>query len=71
MYDGRFGFLWAISYLGSLLPHLYFKSAIIDPVFNFFIFLSIYFLFQTVQQYQQAKDKRFALLGVSLLVLPY
>ncbi len=61
MYDGRFGFLWAISYLGSLLPHLYFKSAIIDPVFNFFIFLSIYFLFQTVQHYQQAKDKRFAL----------
>jgi Dolichyl-phosphate-mannose-protein mannosyltransferase len=63
MYDGRFGFLWALSYLGSFLPHLYFKSAIIDPVFNFFIFLSIYFLFQTIQNYKQPKDKYLALLA--------
>ena len=41
----RFGFIWAISYLGSFLPHLYFKSGIIDPVFNYFIFLSIYFMY--------------------------
>jgi 4-amino-4-deoxy-L-arabinose transferase-like glycosyltransferase len=63
IYDGRFGFLWAISYLGSFLPHLYFKSAIIDPVFNFFIFLSIYFLFQTIQNYKQPKGKYLALLA--------
>lgn len=41
----RFGFIWALSYLGTFLPHLYFKSAIIDPVFNYFIFLGIYFMF--------------------------
>jgi 4-amino-4-deoxy-L-arabinose transferase-like glycosyltransferase len=41
----QFGFIWAISYLGSFLPHLYFKSGIIDPVFNYFIFLSIYFMY--------------------------
>jgi hypothetical protein len=41
----RFGFIWAISYLGSFLPHLYFKSGIIDPVFNYFIFLSVYFMY--------------------------
>jgi len=41
----RFGFIWAISYLGSFLPHLYFKSGIIDPVFNYFIFISIYFMY--------------------------
>jgi 4-amino-4-deoxy-L-arabinose transferase-like glycosyltransferase len=41
----RFGFIWAIGYLGSFLPHLYFKSGIIDPVFNYFIFLSIYFMY--------------------------
>jgi len=28
--------------LGSFLPHLFFKSGIIDPVFNLFIFLGIY-----------------------------
>ncbi|GAB5558026.1 MAG: phospholipid carrier-dependent glycosyltransferase [Schleiferiaceae bacterium] len=38
----RFGFFWALFYIGSTLPHLYFKSGIIDPVFNFFIFLGIY-----------------------------
>jgi 4-amino-4-deoxy-L-arabinose transferase-like glycosyltransferase len=63
LYDGRFGFLWALSYLGSLLPHLYFKSAIIDPIFNFFIFLSIFFIYQTVQSYQTKTNKRSALLA--------
>src|SRR6185437_10187705 len=43
--SSRFGFIWAISYLGSFLPHLYFKSGIIDPVFNYFIFLSVYFMY--------------------------
>ncbi len=46
----RFGFIWAISYLGSFLPHLYFKSGIIDPVFNFFIFLGIYFMYKSIRQ---------------------
>ncbi|MBC8172874.1 MAG: glycosyltransferase family 39 protein, partial [Chitinophagales bacterium] len=36
----RFGVIWVLVYAGSLLPFLYFKSGIIDPVFNFFIFLS-------------------------------
>ena len=44
----RFGFIWAISYLGTFLPHLYFKSGIIDPVFNYFIFLGIYFMYLDV-----------------------
>ncbi|MDQ2719997.1 MAG: glycosyltransferase family 39 protein [Bacteroidota bacterium] len=41
----QFGFIWALSYLGTFLPHLYFKSAIIDPVFNYFIFMGIYFMY--------------------------
>ncbi|MCB0814342.1 MAG: glycosyltransferase family 39 protein, partial [Flavobacteriales bacterium] len=36
-----FGGLWALAYLGSVLPHLYFRSGIIDPWFNLFIFLGI------------------------------
>ena len=36
--DRSFGFLWAIIYACTILPHLYFKSGIIDPWFNFFIF---------------------------------
>jgi len=42
MYDVRFGLIWASAYLGSILPHLYFRSGIIDPWFNLFIFLGLY-----------------------------
>ena len=42
--DSRFGILWVLSYAGSLLPFMYFKSGIIDPWFNFFIFCSVYFV---------------------------
>lgn len=37
----RFGLLWSLAYLGSVTPHLYFRSGIIDPFFNLFIFVSI------------------------------
>ena len=42
--DRKFGFLWALSWFGSTLPFLYFKSGIIDPFFNFFIFNGLFFL---------------------------
>ncbi|MFT4062140.1 MAG: glycosyltransferase family 39 protein [Edaphocola sp.] len=38
----RMAWWWALLYAGSWLPSFYFKSAIIDPAFNFFIFLSFY-----------------------------
>ncbi|MBL7884915.1 MAG: glycosyltransferase family 39 protein [Bacteroidia bacterium] len=41
--DKRFGILWTLIYAGSFLPHFYFKSGIIDPWFNLFIFLGIYY----------------------------
>jgi len=48
LYDTEFGWLWVFGYIGSILPFLYFKSGIIDPWFNLFIFTSllniIYFL---------------------------
>ncbi len=42
--DRKFGFLWALSWFGATLPFLYFKSGIIDPYFNFFIFNGLFFL---------------------------
>lgn len=42
LYNRQFGFLWATVYLGTTLPHLYFRSGIIDPIFNLFIFLGLY-----------------------------
>ena len=43
LYNHRFGVIWALAYFGSVLPFLYFKSGIIDPVFNLFIFIGLYF----------------------------
>ncbi|HZV70274.1 MAG TPA: glycosyltransferase family 39 protein [Saprospiraceae bacterium] len=42
--DRKLGLFWALAYGGSIFPHLYFKSGIIDPWFNLFIFISFYFL---------------------------
>jgi hypothetical protein len=52
----RFGTIWALLYLCALLPQMYFRSAIIDPVFNLFIFLSSYYLFKALS-YEELKNK--------------
>ena len=44
-----FAMLWPLAYLGSILPHLYFRSGIIDPWFNLFIFLGIHSFITLVQ----------------------
>lgn len=43
LYNERFGLIWIMVYGCSLLPFFYFKSGIIDPWFNLFIFIGIYF----------------------------
>ncbi len=59
LYDNRFGLLWALAFAGSLLPHFYFKSGIIDPWFNLFIFLGIYHLARYTNDYTYASSSRF------------
>ena len=34
---------WVVVFAGSILPHFYFRSGIIDPWFNLFIFIAIWF----------------------------
>ncbi len=53
--DRQFGYLWALAYFGSILPHLYFKSGIIDPIFNVFIFLGLYFLILHVWKFNYGR----------------
>jgi 4-amino-4-deoxy-L-arabinose transferase-like glycosyltransferase len=48
------GLIWVLVYAGSILPFFYFKSGIIDPWFNLFIFLGIYF---AVKYFQAASLK--------------
>ena len=59
LYSNVFGFIWSLAYLGSFLPHFYFKSAIIDPFFNLFIFLGIYFLAQGIHYYKHKKALKY------------
>jgi len=44
--DARTGIIWVAVYICSILPFFYFKSGIIDPWFNLFIFLSVYYSFR-------------------------
>tara|TARA_R110002072_G_scaffold302402_1_gene485101 strand:+ start:26430 stop:28076 length:1647 start_codon:yes stop_codon:yes gene_type:complete len=59
-FTATLGLIWAIVFFGSFLPHLYFKSGIIDPVFNYFIFMSIYFLMRVLSK-EEDKLGRLAL----------
>lgn len=46
IFNVRMGYWWVLCFIGSFTPHLYFKSAIIDPTFNLFIFLGIYQIYR-------------------------
>lgn len=61
--DARFGLFWALTYLSALLPHFYFKTGIIDPVFNYFIFLSIYTIVKLYQETKQCLAHIWAFVG--------
>ena len=52
LYDEKMGMLWALLYMGSLLPFMYFRSGIIDPWFNLFIFLGFYYFFLGYIEYR-------------------
>ncbi|MDP2387976.1 MAG: glycosyltransferase family 39 protein [Bacteroidota bacterium] len=43
LFSDKFGLLWVLVYAGSFLTFFYFKTGIIDPWFNLFIFLGIYY----------------------------
>jgi len=56
IYGHRFGLLWILSYGAAILPFFFFKSGIIDPWFNLFIFLGIaLFIFYLDPEKQQIR----------------
>lgn len=65
IYNHRFGVLWVLSYGAAILPFFYFKSGIIDPWFNLFIFMGFaWFIF-----YLDPQQRKKRLLNVSLSAL--
>ena len=61
IHDNLFGLLWVLAFAGSVLPFFYFKSGIIDPWFNLFIFLGIYFLALYASPEHENKKRNIAL----------
>jgi 4-amino-4-deoxy-L-arabinose transferase-like glycosyltransferase len=72
IHDRSFGFFWILVYAGSILPFFYFKSGIIDPWFNLFIFsgLVCFILFLDTEKPSQRWFRLFAsaaLIGLGVL----
>ena len=68
-YNPRFGFLWVTAFVASFLPFLYFKSGIIDPWFNLFIFLGIFFFFESLHKEKQKKIRLHIILSAMFIGL--
>lgn len=64
--NAEFGWLWTLSYAGTILTLLYFKSGIIDPWFNLFIFLSIYFFIPLSERESERRWLKAFLTGLFL-----
>lgn len=56
-HSARFGWLWVLAYAGSVLPHLYFHSGIIDPWFNFLILIGLHYFFRYFQVRNQGLEQ--------------
>ncbi|MFA6924639.1 MAG: glycosyltransferase family 39 protein [Bacteroidales bacterium] len=64
IFDEKFGLLCALAFGGAILPFLYFKSGIIDPYFNLFIFIGVYCFF-IFSENSRANKKHFFYLLLS------
>lgn len=72
LYDVRFAIIWVITYACSILPFFYFKSGIIDPWFNLFIFTGIYFYVRAVNDAVLKRESWFVIasaVAIGLAVL--
>jgi len=56
LHSRQLGFFFFFSYAGSFLPHFYFRSGIIDPWFNLWIFLSVWALFRYVRSRRKGES---------------
>ena len=66
IFNEQFARIWVMVYLGTFVTFLYFKSGIIDPWFNLFIFLAIYHFYSLTTSVQVNRLKHLVLTGVFL-----
>jgi 4-amino-4-deoxy-L-arabinose transferase-like glycosyltransferase len=65
-FKGHIAHWWVLCYLGAFTPHLYFKTGLIDPVFNFFIFLGILQFYDALRKHSSAynANRHFLMAGI-------
>lgn len=66
IFNEQFARIWVMVYLGTLLTFFYFKTGIIDPWFNLFIFLAIYHFYNTTNNSAEKKGKHAIFTGLFL-----
>jgi uncharacterized membrane protein YiaA len=67
LYSHRFGLLWILTYSAAILPFFFFRSGIIDPWFNLFIFAGIaLFIFYLDPEKRQIRLRNLLLSAVFL-----
>jgi 4-amino-4-deoxy-L-arabinose transferase-like glycosyltransferase len=65
----KFGWIWVMTFACSTLPFFYFKSGIIDPWFNLFIFSGVYLWVKAFNAGQFKDELLFVVLSASSLGL--
>ncbi|NUM31151.1 MAG: glycosyltransferase family 39 protein [Bacteroidetes bacterium] len=65
LFNQKLAIWWILLYAGSFTPHFYFKSGIIDPWYNLFIFLSIFQLFEASEN-EKKRRLNFMFCGIFL-----
>ncbi len=66
---GLTGIIWVLVWLGSFAPHFYFKTGLIDPLFNLFIFLGLYFNYLSFTSSTDNKTSAWAGVFTGLAIL--
>ncbi|MES2654963.1 MAG: glycosyltransferase family 39 protein [Bacteroidota bacterium] len=66
-FNSQFAWIWVLCITGSFTPHLYYKSGIIDPIYNLFIAASI-FQFFLIAKSNSFKQKNLHSLYAGLLI---
>lgn len=58
LHDRMFAWIWVLAWLGSILPHLFFRSGIVDPWFNLLVFAGLYGFIEFRWQFLTAQHKQ-------------
>jgi 4-amino-4-deoxy-L-arabinose transferase-like glycosyltransferase len=69
LHSEKFGLLWVLAYSCSILPFFYFKTGIIDPWFNLFIFAGIFLWVYAGNSQNKRRKLLYTILSASSLGL--